>query len=113
MSWNGWLQIALFGVVVVALVKPLGLYMTQVFEGERTFLSPVLRPVERWPATWEKPVGSWRICDRWIQVRGYRISNSDILSAVLKTTPGSRRAYGWQACRSKITRYDGSRRRHD
>jgi K+-transporting ATPase ATPase A chain len=47
MTWNGWLQIALFVVIVVALVKPLGLYMTKVFNGERTFLSPVLRPVER------------------------------------------------------------------
>ncbi len=47
MSWNGWLQIALFAAVVLALVKPLGLYMTKVFNGERTWLSPVLRPVER------------------------------------------------------------------
>ncbi len=47
MTWNGWLQIALFCVVVVALVKPLGLYMTKVFNGERTWLTPVLRPVER------------------------------------------------------------------
>jgi potassium-transporting ATPase potassium-binding subunit len=47
MTGNGWLQIALFGVIVVALVKPLGLYMTRVFDGERTFLSPVLRPIER------------------------------------------------------------------
>ena len=47
MSWNGWLQIALFAAIVVALVKPLGLYMTKVFNGERTWASPVLRPVER------------------------------------------------------------------
>jgi K+-transporting ATPase ATPase A chain len=47
MDWNGWLQIALFGAIVVALVKPLGLYMTKVFNGERTFLSPVLGPAER------------------------------------------------------------------
>ena len=47
MTWNGWLQIAVFTVVVVALVKPLGLYMTKVMGGERTWLSPVLRPVER------------------------------------------------------------------
>ena len=47
MSWNGWLQIALFCAVVLALVKPLGLYMTKVFNGERTWASPVLRPVER------------------------------------------------------------------
>jgi len=47
MTWNGWLQIAVFVVVVVALVKPIGLYMTKVFNGERTWLSPILRPVER------------------------------------------------------------------
>ncbi|HEY3145624.1 MAG TPA: potassium-transporting ATPase subunit KdpA, partial [Dongiaceae bacterium] len=47
MNWNGWLQIALFCAVVLALVKPLGLYMTKVFNGERTWLSPLLRPLER------------------------------------------------------------------
>ena len=47
MTWNGWLQIAVFVAVVLVLVKPLGLYMTKVFNGERTWLSPVLRPVER------------------------------------------------------------------
>lgn len=46
MTVIGWLQIILFCVIVVALAKPLGGYMTRVFEGERTFLSPVLRPVE-------------------------------------------------------------------
>jgi potassium-transporting ATPase potassium-binding subunit len=47
MTFNGWLQIALFAVVIALLVKPLGGYMTRVFTGERTFLSPVLGPVER------------------------------------------------------------------
>ena len=47
MTANGWVQIALYCAVVLALVKPLGWYMTRVFSGERTFLSPVLRPVER------------------------------------------------------------------
>jgi K+-transporting ATPase ATPase A chain len=47
MTVIGWIQILLFCAVVVALVKPLGWYMTRVFNGERTFLSPVLRPVER------------------------------------------------------------------
>src|SRR6201989_2540310 len=41
-----WIQIILFCAIVTALVKPLGWYMTRVFNGERTFLSPVLRPVE-------------------------------------------------------------------
>ena len=47
MTLNGWIQIAIYCVIVLALVKPLGWYMTSVFNGERTFLSPVLRPVER------------------------------------------------------------------
>jgi K+-transporting ATPase ATPase A chain len=42
----GWIQIALYCAIVLALVKPLGWYMTRVFNGERTFLSPILRPVE-------------------------------------------------------------------
>ncbi len=46
MTINGWIQIALYCAIVVALVKPLGGYMTRVFNGERTFLSPVLRPLE-------------------------------------------------------------------
>ncbi|KNY23776.1 potassium-transporting ATPase subunit KdpA [Methylobacterium sp. ARG-1] len=47
MTLNGWMQIALYCAVVLALVKPLGLYMTRVFNGERTPLSPILAPVER------------------------------------------------------------------
>ncbi|GJD53603.1 Potassium-transporting ATPase potassium-binding subunit [Methylobacterium crusticola] len=47
MTLIGWIQIALYCAVVLALVKPLGIYMTRVFTGERTLLSPVLRPVER------------------------------------------------------------------
>jgi K+-transporting ATPase ATPase A chain len=47
MTINGWIQIALFSVVVIALVKPFGGYMTNVFAGERSFLSPVIGPIER------------------------------------------------------------------
>ncbi|WP_426533871.1 potassium-transporting ATPase subunit KdpA [Bradyrhizobium sp. McL0615] len=46
MTVIGWIQILLYCAIVVALVKPLGWYMTRVFNGERTFMSPVLRPVE-------------------------------------------------------------------
>ena len=46
MTVNGWIQIAIYFVVLTALVVPLGRYMARVFEGERTFLTPVLRPVE-------------------------------------------------------------------
>ena len=47
MTLNGWIQIALFAVIIIALTKPLGGYMTRVFNGERTLLSPILRPIER------------------------------------------------------------------
>jgi K+-transporting ATPase ATPase A chain len=47
MSLAGWTQIVVFCAIVIALAKPLGRYMTRVLEGERTFLSPILTPVER------------------------------------------------------------------
>ncbi|QDL95965.1 potassium-transporting ATPase subunit KdpA [Rhodopseudomonas palustris] len=47
MTLIGWIQILLFGAVVVALTAPLGAYLTAVFDGRRTWLSPVLVPVER------------------------------------------------------------------
>ncbi|WP_353184685.1 potassium-transporting ATPase subunit KdpA [Bosea sp. (in: a-proteobacteria)] len=47
MTLNGWIQILVFCALVVALTRPLGGYMTRVFNGERTFLSPLLAPVER------------------------------------------------------------------
>src|SRR3982074_1442565 len=46
MTVIGWIQIILYCAIIVALVKPLGWYMTRVFNGERTFLSPMLRAVE-------------------------------------------------------------------
>ena len=47
MTLNGWLQIALFIAIVLLLAKPMGSFMTAVFERRRTFLDPVLGPVER------------------------------------------------------------------
>jgi K+-transporting ATPase ATPase A chain len=47
MTANGWIQIALFFLVVLALTKPLGAYMHRVFEGERQPLPRVLGPLER------------------------------------------------------------------
>jgi K+-transporting ATPase ATPase A chain len=47
MTVNGWLQIAVFAAIVAAIVVPLGGYMTKVFAGEATLLTPVLRPLER------------------------------------------------------------------
>ena len=47
MTANGWFQIVVFLLVVLALTKPLGIFMTRVFNRERTFLDPALRPLER------------------------------------------------------------------
>ncbi|MGA3264991.1 MAG: potassium-transporting ATPase subunit KdpA [Terracidiphilus sp.] len=47
MSVNGWLQFAIFSVILLASVRPVGIYLARVLEGERTWLDPVLRPVER------------------------------------------------------------------
>ena len=46
MTSNGLLQIAIYFVVILALTKPMGIFMARVFEGKRTFLHPVLRPLE-------------------------------------------------------------------
>ena len=46
MTAIGWVQILLFCAIIAALAKPLGWYMTRVFNGERTLLSPILRPIE-------------------------------------------------------------------
>jgi K+-transporting ATPase ATPase A chain len=46
MTVIGWVQILLYCAIIIALTPVLGAYMTRVFGGERTFLSPLLRPVE-------------------------------------------------------------------
>jgi potassium-transporting ATPase potassium-binding subunit len=47
MTANGWFQIGVFLFVIFAITKPLGVFMAHVFTGEKTFLDPMLRPVER------------------------------------------------------------------
>jgi K+-transporting ATPase ATPase A chain len=47
MTANGWFQILFFLALIFAVTKPLGVFMAHVFSGERTFMDPVLRPVER------------------------------------------------------------------
>jgi len=53
MTLDGWVQIAIYAALLILVTKPLGGYMTLVFDGERTWLSPVLRPLE---------VGFYRVC---------------------------------------------------
>jgi len=47
MTLNGWLQIVVFLALIFAITKPLGIFMARVFAREKTFLDPVLRPIER------------------------------------------------------------------
>ena len=47
MTPNGWFQIGLFLLVILAITKPLGVFMVRVFNHESTYLDPVLRPIER------------------------------------------------------------------
>src|ERR1700741_5260079 len=47
MTVNGWLQILFFFVIILLVTKPLGIFMAHVFDRKKTFLDPVLRPVER------------------------------------------------------------------
>ena len=46
MNWFGWLQFAIYIFILLVMVKPLGLYMANVYQGKQTFLTPVLAPVE-------------------------------------------------------------------
>ena len=69
MTFNGWLQIAIYSILIFVFVKPFGGFMARVFSGERTFLSAVLRPVE---------LGIYKLCgvregeeQHWL---GYAIS---------------------------------------
>jgi potassium-transporting ATPase potassium-binding subunit len=77
MVWNAFLQVGIFSVLVTVISVPLGLYMARVFAGERTFLDPVLRPLERTiyrlcgvdPAT-EMTWGEYAIAIMWFSAAG-------------------------------------------
>jgi len=47
MTANGWFQIGLYLLVIFLVTKPMGVFMTKVFNREKTFLDPVLRPIEK------------------------------------------------------------------
>ncbi|TMA51665.1 MAG: potassium-transporting ATPase subunit KdpA, partial [Deltaproteobacteria bacterium] len=53
MSINGWLQISLYFLVILAVTKPLGIYMFRVFEGEPQPLPRFFGPIDR---------GLYRLC---------------------------------------------------
>src|ERR1700687_5667200 len=47
MTANGWFQIGFFLLAIFLVTKPLGVFLARVFSGERTFLDPILRPIEK------------------------------------------------------------------
>src|SRR5882724_5499633 len=53
MTFNGWLQIAIYCVLIFLFVKPFGAYMANVFDGQRTLFSMVLRPIA---------IGIYKLC---------------------------------------------------
>ena len=100
MTVIGWVQIALFCAIIVALVVPLGGYMTRVFSGESTFLSPVLRPLEtvlyRLAGVDEKSEQHWlsyTLAMLLFQVGGFVLLYALLrLQAVLPLNPASQSA---------------------
>jgi potassium-transporting ATPase potassium-binding subunit len=102
MTLIGWIQIALFCAVVVALVRPLGGYMTRVFNGEKTLLSPVLRPVEAalyWAAgvdpRREQHWVTYTVAMLFFHVGGFAILYALLrLQAVLPFNPADQSAVG-------------------
>ena len=47
MNASGWIQLIFYVAVLVAITKPLGIFMAHVFNHEKTILDPILRPIER------------------------------------------------------------------
>ena len=56
MTANGWFQIGLYLLVIFLVTKPIGVFMTRVFNREKTFLDPLLRPIEKlvYRLTWRR-----------------------------------------------------------
>ena len=92
MTLNGWLQILIFFALVLAVTKPLGIFMVHVFNREKTFLDPVLRPIERLIRIDAHIVGTGR--DQTLRNRGMvrtrlgQIVFAEIVGAYGESHPG-------------------------
>ena len=90
MSANGWLQFAIFSAILLASVRPVGIYLARVLEGERTWLDPVLRPIERL---------IYKLCgvhaDKEMNWREYAYSVLGISAVSLVVTYGFQRLQLW------------------
>src|SRR6201987_2025703 len=96
----GWIQIFIYCAIIVALVKPLGWYMTRVFNGERTLLWPALRPVGG-ALYWmggvdekrEQPWGNYTVALLFFHIGGFLILYAVMrLQAVLPFNPAEQSA---------------------
>src|SRR5882757_6670399 len=93
--FEGWLQIAIFVAVLVALIKPVGIYMSRVFTNQRVFLSPVVGPIERitYKVLRVKPEAEgqdWKAYARSVAVARARPSSGNVLSPSRFSRPGGR-----------------------
>jgi K+-transporting ATPase ATPase A chain len=90
MSANGWFQFAIFSAILLASVRPVGIYLARVLEGERTWLDPVLRPIERL---------LYKLCgihaDKEMNWREYAYSVLGISAVSLVVTYGFERLQLW------------------
>jgi K+-transporting ATPase ATPase A chain len=90
MSANGWLQFAIFSLILLASVRPVGIYLARVLEGERTWLDPVLRPIERL---------IYKLCgvhaDKEMNWREYAYSVLGVSAVSLVLTYGFQRLQFW------------------
>ena len=81
MTFYGVILIAVFLAIITAVAKPLGVFMTRVFNGERTFLHPIMRPVERF-CYWVGGINE-TVEQRWTQYVGSILSFSLVSFALL------------------------------
>src|ERR1017187_2896690 len=90
MSANGWLQFAIFSAILLASVRPVGIYLARVLEGERTWLDPVLRPIERL---------IYKLCgihaDQEMNWRQYAYSVLGMYAVIMLVTYGFQRLQHW------------------
>jgi K+-transporting ATPase ATPase A chain len=90
MSANGWFQFAIFSAILLASVRPVGIYLARVLEGERTWLDSVLRPIERL---------IYKLCgihaDKEMNWREYAYSVLGISAVSLVVTYGFERLQLW------------------
>jgi K+-transporting ATPase ATPase A chain len=136
MTANGWFQIGLFLLVVLLITKPLGVFIARVFQGEKTFLDAVLRPIERLiyricgvredqEMRWTEYVGAMLLysgasmillyfierTQKWLPFNPQKLSNVDPAlafgTAASFTTNTNWQAYGGESTMSYLTQMAG------